>query len=277
MAKKTVAKAKTTTKANVPAPRKAATAALVLGEEPQLPAGYKNKGVGASQRPEDQQIPFIGILQTLSPQLKKTKPEYIEGAEEGMFFFKNCEPPIRDGNEGFYFIPSFFQTAEYVEWVPRDAGGGLVGRHAKLPDDVKVIKDAKNPNKMKFVGKNGNEFIETRYVYGQALDNDLNLIGSFVISFTSTGHSVWKTWNQRANNKRIGDQPADVWLYVYKLTTAHRENAAGDWYVFNVEDAGWNTSDELILAGEALYNSVMSGEKVAMAEDRMAADDSGSM
>jgi len=31
-------------------------------------------------------IPFIRVLQTLSPQLNKKKPEYVEEAQEGMFF-----------------------------------------------------------------------------------------------------------------------------------------------------------------------------------------------
>ncbi len=42
-------------------------------------------GEGASFDSSEMQIPFIRVLQALSPQLNKKKPEYIEGAEQGGF------------------------------------------------------------------------------------------------------------------------------------------------------------------------------------------------
>lgn len=251
--------------------------ALKIGEgnAPKLPEGYVNTGLGHSDKTEDQQIPIISILQTLSPQLKKNKPEYIEGAEVGQFLFKNTIPPVFSGEEGFYFIPSLFKTMEYVEWVPRDSGGGYVGRHDKLPSDIKIQVDAKNKNKKKYIGKNGNEFIETRYVYGQAFDMELNPIGNYVIPFSSTGHSIWKTWNQNSKSKRLIDAKsgedlgrAEPWMFIYKLTSKEQSNSAGDWYSISIEDIGWNDSEDLILIGKALYESVVSGEKVAAAEER---------
>ena len=43
-------------------------------------------GEGATFDSSEMQIPFIRILQAMSPQLKKREAEYIEGAEQGDMF-----------------------------------------------------------------------------------------------------------------------------------------------------------------------------------------------
>ena len=50
------------------------------------------------------QIPFLKILSSMSPQTKKQKKEYIEGAEEGMIFNTVTEELI-DGAEGITVVP----------------------------------------------------------------------------------------------------------------------------------------------------------------------------
>ncbi len=42
--------------------------------------GMENLNTGSA-------MPFIRILQDLSPQIKKTKEEYVQGAESGDLFF----------------------------------------------------------------------------------------------------------------------------------------------------------------------------------------------
>ena len=56
---------------------------------------------------KDQLIPFINILQKLSPQLDKQKPsDYLKGAEEG-FFLNTATKRFWPGDEasGILFIP----------------------------------------------------------------------------------------------------------------------------------------------------------------------------
>ena len=54
------------------------------------------------------QIPFLKILSSMSPQTKKQKKEYIEGAEEGMIFNTVTEELI-DGAEGITVVPCYFE------------------------------------------------------------------------------------------------------------------------------------------------------------------------
>ena len=46
------------------------------------------------------QIPFIGIIQALSPQLQKDDPLYIKGAEQGDIF-NTVTQEIYKADEGF--------------------------------------------------------------------------------------------------------------------------------------------------------------------------------
>ena len=70
-------------------------------------------------------MPFIRILQDLSPQLKKQKDEYVEGAESGDLFFAKTKDLLPKPVE---IIPCYTQSV-YTEWVPRSKGGGFVATH----------------------------------------------------------------------------------------------------------------------------------------------------
>jgi hypothetical protein len=47
---------------------------------------FETAGEGAAFDSSEMQIPFVRVLQALSPQLNKKKPEYIEGAAQGDLF-----------------------------------------------------------------------------------------------------------------------------------------------------------------------------------------------
>ena len=61
------------------------------------------------------QIPFLKILSSMSPQTKKSKKEYVDGAEEGMIFNTVTEELI-DGAEGITVVPCYFEPVA-LEWT----------------------------------------------------------------------------------------------------------------------------------------------------------------
>ena len=74
------------------------------------------------------QIPFLKILSSMSPQTKKQKKEYIEGAEEGMIFNTVTEDLI-DGAEGITVVPCYFEPVA-LEWTDRGTGSSApVAQH----------------------------------------------------------------------------------------------------------------------------------------------------
>ena len=79
---------------------------------------------------DDITIPRLAIVQAGSPQRKKKDEKYIEGAEEGNIFNTVTNQLYSDS---ITVIPCGYRKS-YVEWVPREKGGGLVAVHDKKPE-----------------------------------------------------------------------------------------------------------------------------------------------
>ena len=76
----------------------------------------------------DMALPYLLILQSLSPQVKKSSPQRVDGAEEGDIF-NTVTQELFASEDGINVIPCAFQKA-WVEWAPRDSGGGWIASHS---------------------------------------------------------------------------------------------------------------------------------------------------
>jgi hypothetical protein len=85
----------------------------------------KVAGMGTENLDSGSAMPFIRILQDLSPQLKANKDEYVEGSKAGDLFFNKTKDLL--GNP--VNIVPVYTKAVYTEWIPRNKGGGFVGSH----------------------------------------------------------------------------------------------------------------------------------------------------
>lgn len=248
------------------------THAVAPGTAGALPAHLASKmaehaGKGVSTDQADNLIPLIYVLQPLSPQVNKRNPAYIKDAEPGDIWLRNYQDPIVKGEEGIIFQPCFF-SKDWVEWVPRDDGGGFVARHDELPKDAKLIEDDKG--RKKYVRPNGHEVIETRYHAGYVY-TDTGPVG-YVIPLTSTGHTVSRDWMFRMNNKQLpSGEKAPSWAFLYRLKTKERSNAAGTWFTYEIQEEGWVQTEEDLDRGFQLHNAFATGAKKA--EHDVARDD----
>src|SRR6516165_2440561 len=104
----------------------------------------RDAGRGQAKHAEDKILPFLRVLQPLSPPCIKKGPAYINGAEPGDFWLTTSSSPIIKGEDGVVFQPCMYRR-EWIEWVPRDEGGGFAGRwpynyeagkNSGLPDDA---------------------------------------------------------------------------------------------------------------------------------------------
>jgi hypothetical protein len=214
------------------------TAVATVETKNTLPAGWEDMaadaGVGLENTSaEDYAIPFISILQALSPQLNKQEGKYIKGAEQGQIF-NNVTNEVVDGEEkGIQVVPVGFKFT-IVEWKPRESGGGIVAIYDRdnAPDDAE--KDAKGRD----VRPNGNSLVSTGTHYVLLVKED----GSFeqaVISMSSTQLKKSRRW-------------ALIWSYVFLAifagffllppiymfitslkTSAEISAATNPWWVFN--------------------------------------------
>lgn len=157
-------------------------------------AGLGYEGFSSS----DYSIPYLSVLQGLSPQVTDNNPA---GARPGMIY-NTVTGELIDGNEGVVF-----QCAElhkkYVEWVPRDAGGGLVAIFD--PSDPEVSEAinysaSKNLKYGKLETPAGNSLIETYYAYGLIHDGSSDVVAAFPDSNGSGTARVLKRCAKTENN-----------------------------------------------------------------------------
>jgi len=233
----------------------------------------RDAGKGISKDQSDNMVPLIYILQAQSPQVMKRNPQYIEGAEAGSIWLRGIGDPVVNGEEGVLFQPCYFNK-DWVEWIPRDAGGGFVGRHPVLPDDAKNVGDPRNPNRVNMMRPNGNQLRETRYHAGLVHGRGAPM--PFVIPMSSSGHTTSRSWMFLMNSKQLpGGGTAPSFAQLYRLKTKLRTNAQGEWYAWDVEDEGWVSSIKDYELGNALHDAFDVGAKdaeVPYHDDEVATD-----
>lgn len=73
---------------------------------------------------QDFALPFFYLLQKMSPQVDRHSEKFIEGAEDGQFL----NTVTGELYSQLRVIPVDFEKV-YIEWVPRDQGGGFVAQY----------------------------------------------------------------------------------------------------------------------------------------------------
>jgi hypothetical protein len=179
---------------------------------------------------EDIQIPFILVLQALSPQVKSVEKGGLKGAEIGML----CNTVTSELSKSVRFIPAYSKKL-YVEWITRKEGGGFVASHELDSEVVLALKKSGERGPYK-TNDGKHEIIETQYLYCVEVDDsDEPTGGFFVVSFTSTKLASWRKWNTAVHTLRI-DAPdgrkiqPPLYAHVVEMTTKEQTNKHGDFY-----------------------------------------------
>ncbi len=182
-------------------------------------------------------IPFLGILQSNSPQVEDEDPS---GAKSGMFF-NTVTRELMSGTDGFIFLP-VHKDRQYVEWVPREKGGGFVGMFAPDADEVKQAIANNNNNRYGKLAHKDNDLIETYYVYGLILNEEGTETAGFgVVSFTSTKIKPCRDWFTSMYTLK-GRPP--LFANRAKITSVKQKNDKGTFYNFRIDPFNdtWLTS-----------------------------------
>lgn len=200
--------------------KKAEVAEVNLLEEMRADAGAGQEGIGR----DDVALPFIRVLQALSDEISKRSENHIEGAEPGMFF-NTVTRELFDGEKGIRVIPCSHQKS-YVEWIPRDAGGGFV---AEYPSKDEAIAGSDPENEITDTA-NHYLLIETEKGWQEAL-----------FPMTSTKLRTSRRWNALVRMKKIEGEDgesfsAPAFSYVYRLKTVETENDKGRFFSLQVEE-----------------------------------------
>ena len=230
-------------------------------------------GEGAAYDSSEMQIPFVRILQAMSPQLKKREAEYIEGSEQGDMF-NTVTKQYWTGEEGVTVIPCF-QTTKYLEFTPREQGGGFSGEIA--PTDPVLQKTERQGAKE--ILPSGNELVKSDQHYCLVVDDE----GSFqpvVIDMKSSQLKVSRRWKtqiamQKIKHPKTGQlitQP--LFGNQWKFTTVEESNDQGTWFNYAIEKIGLLENRDLLLEAKSFRDSVAAGEVKAAPEGEEEVKDS---
>lgn len=213
---------------------KAENTGIVLPEGMNLADLQRDAGAGVSDMDAgDVALPYIAILQGLSPQVNPGAPQFIEGAQASMFL-NNVSLDVYEGRkEGLIFVNCAYER-KLVEWVDRDKGGGWV---AEYPVDSDIRQEAKPNDRKQPILPNGNLLIETAYHYGLYKDPETGVWGQCVTTLKSTGLKVNRRWNNELLTTRIPGTEiiAPRWLYAYQLRTVLEQKANNSWWQLSIE------------------------------------------
>lgn len=240
----------------------------------------EDAGKGVSTAAEDNIVPLVYVLQAQSPQATSRDPAYIQGAEAGDIWLRNAgADPIVKGAEGFLFQQCYWYK-EWVEWTPRDDGGGYAGRHIKddkeeLEDflarlDAEEVKDPKDPERVIYVRSNGNHLVETRVHVGWILGRGAPM--PYSIALSSSGHTVSKGWMFKLNGRFVKPGvKAPSWGTVFLVKTEFKQNKKGQWFQLDpqvskavegvCDENGWVVTADDVARGKTLYEAFASGAK----------------
>lgn len=210
-------------------------------------------------------IPFLAILQSNSPQCKRSDGQYIPGAQEGMIL-NTVTNELVDGDDGVEIIPVHYQRV-FTKWVPRDEGGGFLGEVSV--DDPEVNKGEREGSKLLL--PDGNHLVDTRKHYCIVKKAD----GSFEpVLLTLSSTQIKKSRNIMTRLRNLKLRRSDGKMFtppsfanVLKLVTVPESNEHGSWYGWKPDfsslrqlDLSDQTEQELFEAAKDFREAIRSGK-----------------
>lgn len=222
-------------------------------------------GEGAAFSADEMQIPFVRLLQALSPQLNKKKAEYIEGASSGDAF-NNVTGQYWDGEKGITVIPCY-QTTKYLEFTPREMGGGFRG---EINPNNPVLQQTTRSGSKEIL-PNGNELVKSDQHFCLIVDED----GGFqpaVIDMKSTQLKVSRRWKTQIAMQKVTlpdgrKVTPPVFATMWKLRSVEESNDQGSWSNWAVEKVGLVEDRDLYQEARTFRKSIEAGEVKAAPDE----------
>lgn len=188
----------------------------------------------------DFKVPFVNVLQAKSPQAEEGNPKQIAGAKAGTLI-NSVTQQMFDGKTGIVVIP-VHSIHQFLEWIPRDDGGGLVNVFDWQAPEVLAAKKAaggKKFGKIK-IGDN-NDLVESFNVFALLEFEDQRV--PIVLPFSSSQIAPYQMWMTSAKSQtKMGEdnvrRPRALWSHRYRITTSFQQNKKGTWFKMAVSFEG---------------------------------------
>ena len=204
-------------------------------------------------------IPFLAILQSNSPQVKKTSGSYIDGASEGMLLNTVQNKTLEGEKDGVLVIPCAYRQG-FVEWIPRDSGGGFVTEY-----DASAAPATTRDDDNRDVLPNGNELIDTRY-HSVLLVNEDGTASPIVIAMTRTQVKKSKRWMSLMQDIRFpksdgsGTYTPPMFSHVYRLKVVPEQKDEYSWWNWDISKEYMIEDGSLVAQAKKFHDAIMAGK-----------------
>lgn len=173
---------------------------------------------------EDVQIPRLTIAQAMSPEIEEGHAKFIKDLKVGDIFNSLTQRIYGRGPLQFAIVRA--SKPRWVEFAPRDEGGGIV-------DPEVPAGDPRTEFRIDEFGKRKPPIATKFYDFVIVLDPE-DVCEVVALSLKSTGITV-----ARALNGLIKLRNAPLYAGVYQAVSKSKKNAKGTFYQFNIVPAGW--------------------------------------
>jgi hypothetical protein len=191
---------------------------------------------------EDLTIPRLKILQALSPEVQKRDGKYVDGASAGDII-NTVTGALYGEDKQLTVLPVSYKRL-FLEWQPRESGGGLVAQHE---DQAVLSKTTKNQIGQDML-ENGN-YIQTSANHFVLIINDDGSFDQAMIPMAGTQLKKSRTWNSvMASIKMRSDDKVFTppsFSHKYSLKTVQESNDRGTWFGWSVTNLGPLSKDEM--------------------------------
>ena len=201
-------------------------------------AGSGLENIGA----EDVTIPRLKILQALSPEVNKHDGKYVDGACSGDIINTVSSTLYNDDNP-LVVLPVAYKRL-FLEWTPRESGGGLVAQH----DDPNILSKTTRNKTGQDELENGNyiQTSATHFVLAIGKDGDFD---TAMISMAGTQLKRSRTWNSMMASVKMksGDKvfTPPSFSHKYSLGCVQESNDRGSWFGWGISALGQVSESEM--------------------------------
>lgn len=234
-----------TPKQQPPAPAQQGGPLILTGDKADL-SHLKNTQRGSENvAAEDIAIPRLEIIQSVSPQLERNSPEYIEGAKPGDLI--NSVTGQNYGAE--VFVVPVYYTKQWLVWKDRKKGGGFFGAYPS---------PAEAEDRMKQEGgkEAGLEVLDTPTHLCLLVDVKAGTVDEIILSMPRTKAKVSRQWNTM-----IRMTGKDRFARVYRIGTQQETNKRNEKYMNYVVSNCGAPSPQLYARAEKSYESIAGGKR----------------
>jgi hypothetical protein len=181
-----------------------------------------------SMSKQDYALPFIKLLQQLSPEVTKGDAQFIPEAEAGDFV-NSVTGELYKGEKGIIAVPVAFERV-YIEWRPRKLGGGFVANYKTKEEAAAKSKPWAKPGQ--FDKDVDNLVAETAQHYCLVFSPTLGWVPA-VFAMTSTKLKASRVWNTLAAQTKVPGTNRQLPLFgaAYRITSKLTKKQDNSFYV----------------------------------------------